>query len=676
MIEQIGNFSLVAVFLVAIAGSISGLAGWRLRDPRLTSAARGALLLTVPLLLIAGVCLLVALASSDMRFAYVASYTERSLPLRFKLVAFWAGQEGSILLWASMLCVMAAVAAVSRRRLNAAGEPVTLGVLNLGNLFFALLLLFAANPFLLVPGGTPADGRGLNPQLQHWAMSIHPPMLFMGYAGFAIPFAIMMGALAAGKDANGWAGQMRRWVIVPWLFLGAGIMLGAWWAYVELGWGGYWAWDPVENASLLPWLTGTALMHTLVIHRQRHSFRVWTACLTAITFVLCVFGTYLTRSGVIESIHAFGQSPVGTFFLVVIVLSSLMSVVAIVWRLPMLRSPARSDSILSRESVFVITNVLLLVMTGATLVGTIFPLISELFVTDPVSVGRTYYDRVMAPLALVLAAVMALGPVLVHGKEAAASVKRGVVRPGIVTAVVLVVAVVLGVRNITALVCVGIASMTVLVVSFSFVKMVRMQMGLNGWGPLGAGVRVLDANHRRYGGHLAHVGVVLLLLGIMGSSLFGVERQISLAAGESVQVGRYTLTYEALRQVRGANYTAIEAQVRLTTASGRTVELTPQNRFFDKAENPSTEVSIRANWREDLYVALIGWENGGETVALRAMVNPLTMWIWIGSAMIIGAGVFSMTPRFLARPAEAGVVPASRPGKARAASVPETVGAH
>jgi cytochrome c-type biogenesis protein CcmF len=612
-----------------------------------------------------------------MRFAYVASHTERSLPLVFKLVSFWAGQEGSILLWATMLCVMGAVAAQSRRKLGAPGEPVTLGVLNVGNLFFASLLLFAANPFLLVPGAMPVDGRGLNPQLQHWAMVIHPPMLFMGYAGFAIPFAITLGALASGDVANGWASQMRRWVIVPWLFLGAGIVLGAWWAYVELGWGGYWAWDPVENASLLPWLTGTALLHTLIIHAQRHTFRIWTATLASITFVLCVFGTYLTRSGVIESIHAFGESAVGDFFLALIILAIVTSLVAIIWRLPRLRSPVRNESLLSRASMFVIMNVLLLVMAAATLVGTIFPLISEIFLPEPVSVGQAYYNRVMAPLALVLGAVMALGPVLVHGKEATASVKRAVVAPGIVTGVVLLIAVALGVRNITALVCVTIASMTILIVAISYVHVVRIQMRARGWSMITAAAQTIDANHRRYGGHFAHVGLVFLLVGIAGSTLYSDDRTVSMKAGESVDVGRYTLTYDSIREYRGANYTAVEAQITLTTAGGRSVELRPQRRFFDKAENPSAEVSLRSSWREDLYVALAGWEDGGKTVAIMAMVNPLTAWIWIGAACVIASGVFSLTPRLLPRASKA-PAPAEEHESAPRVVIPvrETVGAH
>ncbi|MFG0286302.1 MAG: heme lyase CcmF/NrfE family subunit [Phycisphaerales bacterium JB039] len=649
MIEQLGNYSLMATFLAALLGVLGGLAAWR--DRGLLKWTRIAVIATAPLLTIASIALLAALLTSDTRFAYVASHSERAMPIQFKIAAFWAGQEGSILLWAWMVTVMGVIATLSRRKLDAPGEPITLATLSVVNAFFAALLLFAANPFELVPGGAAVEGRGLNPLLQHWAMVLHPPTLFLGYAGFTIPFAIMLGALVAGKAANGWAGEMRRWVLFSWVSLGCGIALGAWWAYVELGWGGYWAWDPVENASLLPWLTGTALMHTIIVQQQRGTYRVWGASLTALTFLLCIFGTYITRSGVIQSVHAFGESVVGTFFLGLILVGSVVSVAAITWRWGELRSKIKIESIVSREAMFLAANVLLLVMTGATLVGTIFPLISGVFVSEAISVSQGYYNRVVAPIGLVMVAVMAIGPLLVYGKDAAQSLRKGVAAPAAVTAVILVLAIVLGIRSFAALVALAIAVMTLLVIGFAFVPAVRGHMRLRGGNFLMASLRVIDLNHRRYGGQLAHAGVALMIIGIAGSNLFAEERSITMTPGQTVDVGRYTLRYDSLRDVRELNYVAVQATLQLTTDSGRTVQLMPERRFYDKAENPSAEVAIRSSLREDVYVALVGWEGGGKSIAIQAMVNPLTMWLWIGATMTVGAGVFCMLPRLLPRTA-------------------------
>lgn len=648
MIEILGNFTLVAALLLAVAGVLSGVAAWAGGDDRWTRRARAALLLAVPMLTASGALLLVALARSDFRFAYVARHTESSLPTAYKLVALWAGQEGSLLLWAWMLAGLAAIAAISRRRLCGAAEAVTIATLCAANAFFAALLLFAANPFLLIPTGAPADGHGLNPMLQHWAMVLHPPTLFMGYAGFTIPFAILLGVLAAGPHACGdWAGQMRRWVIVSWLFLGAGIIIGAWWAYMELGWGGYWAWDPVENASLLPWLTGTALLHSLVIVQHRGTFRIWTASLVSITFVLCIFGTYLTRSGVIESVHAFGESPIGSFFLALICASLAISAAAIAWRWNQLRARQPIGSLVGREALFLLLNVLFLLMTGATLVGTIFPILSGPFTETPITVGQGFYNRIIAPLALAMAAVMALAPLLSYGPRAAESVRRGIVLPAAITLAAVLLAALLGLRNIAALACLAIALMAILIVAATFWHSLRRQLAAGDGAAFTTALRLLDANHRRYGGQLAHVGIVLLFIGVAGSSLFSQSRSFSLQRGEAVEVAGRIIRYDDLQESRGANYTAVVATVGLTAASGREITLYPQRRFYDKAENPSAEVALRSNLREDLYVILAGWEGGGDKVALQVLINPLTLWIWIGSAITLLAGVFCALPRLV-----------------------------
>ncbi|MHC4589268.1 MAG: cytochrome c biogenesis protein CcsA, partial [Planctomycetota bacterium] len=323
MISGIGNLSLCAAILVAAGAVLASVASVRFRSPRLLRGARILLALVAVMLTATTAALIAALVNSDFRFDYVASYTERALPLGYKLAALWAGQEGSLLLWAWLLAILCMIAAVGWRTLVGTEHAVAVAVMALVCGFFGVLLLFAANPFQPVAGMAPPDGRGLNPMLQDPAMIIHPPLLFLGYAGFTIPFALTIGVLVAGRKDNHWIALVRRWLLASWLFLGAGIVLGAWWAYVELGWGGYWAWDPVENASLLPWLTSTALLHSIMVQQHRGMFKRWNVSLIFLTFTLCIFGTYLTRSGVIDSVHAYAGSLLGGFFLVFLVLLAL-----------------------------------------------------------------------------------------------------------------------------------------------------------------------------------------------------------------------------------------------------------------------------------------------------------------------------------------------------------------
>jgi cytochrome c-type biogenesis protein CcmF len=649
--ELIGNFSLCGAVLASAFALLACVAAGRIGEARWLGRARLGLLTGAICLTVTGAALTIALYTLDLRFAYVANHTERALPPEYRLAAFWSGQEGSLLLWGWMIAAFSTLAAFLRRRLAGVAESGTLGTLAAIVMFFAALLLFAANPFALVKGTVPFDGRGLNPQLQHWAMVLHPPTLFLGYAGFAVPFAIVVGALLARRTDNAWIAQTRRWVIAAWLFLGAGIALGAWWAYVELGWGGYWAWDPVENASLLPWLTGTALIHSVIIHEHRGMLKAWSVSLAALTFILCIFGTYLTRSGVIQSVHAFGESLIGTFFLAFLALLVVGSAVLIIGRRSLLRPDHRMESVVGREGLFLFGNVLFLIMTATTLVGTIFPLISGPFMKEPISVGPSFYNRVVGPMALVMAALMAAGPVLVYGVAAAGTLRRGLALPGIITVVALAVAAVLGLRSVTSLACLAIAVVAITTMLVTFMRVVAAQVSSNGGSSvLATALRLIDTNHRRYGGQLAHLGIVLIILGVAGSSLYAEKETVKLAPGDTTRVGRYLFRYDGIKEVRGNNFTAVQADVTLLEPVRSARVLSPQRRFYDKAEDASSEIAIRAGLREDLYVVLAGWEAGGAKTAIQVLVNPLTTWIWIGSIIVTAGGLFTLVPRLLPRP--------------------------
>ncbi|VAX42206.1 Cytochrome c heme lyase subunit CcmF [hydrothermal vent metagenome] len=630
MTRWAGEFGLIAAVLIAGFGIVSGLLAWRSSQPTWCQRAKLMLLIQPIAIGLAVIAMLVALVQSDMGTAYVAHHTERALPMVFKITALWAGQEGSLLCWGLMVAVVGMVAAWTRQTQTSASEPITLAVLAGANLFFALLLVVAARPFAPTPHGPLLDGWGLNPALQHWAMVVHPPLLLFGYTCTLVPFAAVVGAMVAGETDTAWSSGVRRWVLAAWVCLTGGILLGAWWAYMELGWGGYWAWDPVENASLLPWFAATGLLHTIRVSEDRGIFRGWAAVLACLALLLCLVGTLLTRSGLLQSVHAYGQHTVAGFLLGLVLVVGLGAGGLLVWRRRGFQSAEEIESMVSREGVLLALNWLMVAMIGATLWGTIFPIVSGLVLENPASVSARYYNRVVVPMGLAAAALMALGPLLVYGKEVAGELRRGALAPGVLTGVGLVIAAALGVRHVVALLCLGIALMTVLVIAFGVVAAVRgkpprVRVGLSG--------------------PIAHVGMVLLILGVCGSSLFAVRGELDLGIGESGTVSGLSLEFSGLREVRGENYSAMEAVVIVRDRREHSYELLPQRRYYDKSTDPAFEVAVRTGLGRDLLVTLIGWPPEGDRAVLQVLVNPLTAWIWIGGGTMVLGGVLGMGAR-------------------------------
>ncbi len=661
MISGLGNPSLTAAVLLAAAALFTAIASAKLGSDRMLIWSRRLLYIFCAAIVLACADLMTALVNSDFHNAYVASYTERALPIGYKIAAFWAGQEGSLLLWALLLAGMSAVAAIGFRKRARTEQAAMLAVLAVVCGFFAALMLFAANPFVQLPVQA-VDGHGLNPLLQDPYMIAHPPLLFVGYAGYTVPWAMMLAALIAGRSDNQWIGATRRWLMFSWLFLTVGIVLGAKWAYIELGWGGYWAWDPVENASLLPWLTGTALLHSVMVQQQRGMFKVWNAALIACTFLLCIFGTYLTRSGVVQSVHSFGESVIGTFFLVFLLVCILLSVGVGIARRRLLKGEQPLEDLMTKEGAFLALNVLLVLMTLTTLVGTVFPLISGVVLDEPVSVGAAFYNKAVIPLALVLLALMSAGPLLTYGKDAAKVLGRGLIVPGFAAIVAVTAAVNMGVTNPWALVCTAVAAVAVFAVAVALVKSVR-QRGLihDDESPLIAAARVIDGSHRRYGGQAIHMGMIMLMVGVAGSSLFSVSETFQLRAGESGTLGKYTLNFTDLNETRHANYTAVAAHVTLTGPDGAETTMHPQMRFYDKTEQPSAQVALRSSLGRDAYLTLAGWEEGGKLVAIQAIINPLVAWIWIGGIVMTAGAVFCLLPCLLPEPKPVTAMSHARP---------------
>ncbi len=651
MIALLGNLALCGAVLASAGAVLASACAGRSGSPAALRAARRltegpALALTA-----AGIVLAAALLRDDFRFAYVAGHSQRALPAAYKLAAFWSGQEGSLLLWAWLVAVFCAIASSGLRRLGGAEHAASTATMGVVATFFGAILLFAANPFELVPGGAPPDGRGLNPQLQDPAMVAHPLLLFAGYAGLTIPFAVMVGALAAGRADNRWLAAIRRWLLVSWMLLGTGILLGAWWAYVELGWGGYWAWDPVENASLLPWLTCTALMHSIMVQQHRGMFKRWNASLIALTFGLCIFGTWLTRSGAISSVHAFAPSLLGVFFLSFLGVALLGSAAMIAWRWGALAPERRMEGVVSREGAFLAGNVLLLVMAGVTLVGTIFPILSAWLPSGSLTVKPAFYNRVVAPMGLLLVGLMTAGPMLTFGRDAARRIARNLAAPAAGAAAVVGASAIFVTRNPWALLCVALAALGTFAVIADFARTFSARRRATGERRVTAALRLMDRDHRRYGGQLAHLGLMLIVVGVAGSSLFAQQHVERLRPGESARAGRYVLRFQELTEVRGANYSAVEAVVELGGESGPIAALRPQRRLYDNwNDEPNNEIALRSTWREDVYVTLAGWDRQG-VAAIQVRINPLAAWIWIGGTVLAAGALLAALPPLLARSA-------------------------
>jgi cytochrome c-type biogenesis protein CcmF len=661
MIEQLGTYSLSLAVLTAAAGLLASVMAYRFESTNALRWTRIWLLGNAALVTVACAALMTAIIQNDFANTYVSEYSEIALPIGYKVAAFWAGQAGSLLLWAWLLVAMTTVLLFQQRRSTGAEASATLGTMALVNAFFAAMLLFAANPFA-TQAIVPADGHGLNPMLQDPGMIAHPPTLFVGYAGFTIPFAMLIGALVVGRKDDLWIAATRRWLLFSWLFLTVGILLGAQWAYIELGWGGYWAWDPVENASLLPWLTATALLHSIMVQQAKHTFRFWNACLIAISFLLCIFGTYLTRSGVIQSVHTFPESPIGRFFLAFMAVCLIVTVLMFIWRRDLLKADHPLTGYWNREGAFLLTNVLLLIITAATLLGTIYPLISAFFAGQSISVGPPFYNKVILPMALLLLTVMAMGPALQYGVSDPKKILRNLRLPLVFVVLALVIALVMGLREPWSLACVAISALGITNVFNDLITVWLRNVRLSSDGnALGILLRQFDDNHRRYGGQFVHLGMILVMIGVAGSSLYSEKTTAQLKIGQQTTFAGYTLNLTRFEEVRNVNFTAVQATVQMTSPDGSVRTLHPEVRFYDKSEQPNTQVALQSGLKRDLYVTLAGWEKAGngQLVALQAIVNPLVAWIWIGGIIMSLGTIFAMLPKLLPQRVQTPVTAAS-----------------
>ncbi len=646
----LGRATLLLAFgLVAYALVAGSYAAWK-RRRRLALSAQNALLAAFPTTLVAAVVLLVALGRRDLTFVYVWQHTSHKLPLGYALSAFWGGQEGSLLLWLLVLTGYAGLAVWLNRRSR---ELIawTVPVFGLVAVFFAFMLCFVSSPFNVQPA--PADGRGMVPSLQNPYMLAHPPLLYLGYVGLTVPFAFAMGALLSGRKDERWIVATRRWTLAAWMFLGVGQLIGSHWAYVEIGWGGYYAWDPVENAALMPWLAATAFLHSVMIQEKRGMLKVWNMVLVALAFNLSLFGTFLTRSGVIDSIHSFAKSPIGGWFLGFLALMIVLSVVLIRWRLPLLRTKTRLESLVSREATFLYNNLLLVALCLTILWGVLYPVLSEAVRGETRSVSKPYYNFFLHTFGLPLLLLMGLGPLVAWRRASLLSLGKTFLVP-------FAAAVVTGV----ALLALGFGSSWPGLLAYTFGAFVVASILLEfvrGRAAAGGVFRLIARNRRRYGGYVVHAAVVLLAIGIAGSSAYQTVRERTLRPGQSIEAAGYTLTYRGLAGVKGPNYTGFRALVAVS-GHGERFRLTPGENFFP-IEGQATEASIYHDPRSLGDVFTTAQVVKGDKIDLKVFVKPLINLIWAAGFLFVAGALIAMWPdaveqRRLAARYAAGAAPA------------------
>jgi cytochrome c-type biogenesis protein CcmF len=652
-VTVLGNLALWLAFLVGVWGVVAGFTGGFTHRADLAESARHAVVAMCGALLLAVFALERALFQHDFNVEYVAAYTSRNLPIFYTWSALYAGQKGSLLFWASVLSVFGSLALTFAPRRQRELLPFVAAVVCTVATFFISVMLFGqANPFARLPY-TPLDGSGLNPQLQNPGMVFHPPMLYLGYISITIPFAFAIAALLSKRLDVDWLVAIRKWTILSWLFLSIGICLGMWWAYVELGWGGYWAWDPVENASLLPWLTMTAFLHSVMIQEKRGMLKKWNLALIIGSWLLSIFGTFITRSGVISSVHSFTQSNVGYFFLFFLVAAGAASLALYVTRLPLLVAEARLESLVSREASFLFNNLLFVGIAFSVFWGTLFPILSELFKGVKVTVGPPFFNEVNVPLGLALLALTGVGPLIAWRRASLPNLERQFAVPVTAGVFTLLILLLTGMREVYALLAIALGAFVLGTVVQEFARGTRARHRQYGEPYLLALGRLLARNRRRYGGYIVHTGMVVLFVAFAGMA-FKTETEATLRPGESASLKSpygptYTFTHLGISQYDALNRQVTAAAVEVRRDGRLIGMLNPEKRqhmdsFGRPTSQPSTEPSIMSMLREDLYVVLGGVVNGTEQAVFRFTINPLVWWVWYGGMIVALGGVIVMWP--------------------------------
>ena len=644
MTATIGHASVIAALLFAVWGIIAPVIGSRPGRERFYASTRAAIMGQFFLVTLASLSLIYGLVTTDFSIKYVAFNTTRATPIYYRVTGLWGALEGSLLLWEWILIIFSGLVAWIYKERHRELMPWVLMIFSIVSAFFLVVLGFVSNPFESV-FPVPADGRGLNPLLEYANMITHPPLLYTGFVGLAVPYAFAMAALIRGKLDEAWIVTTRRWTLTAWFFLTMGNLVGAYWSYHVLGWGGYWAWDPVENAAFMPWLPATAFLHSVQVQERRRMLKVWNLSLIIIAFSLTIFGTFLTRSGILSSIHAFSSGPVGTVFLVFLAIVLLGSFGLLAYRADHLKGQPELDSMVSRESAFLLNNVVLVSALFTIFLGTIFPLISEAVAGVQVSVGAPYFNSVTVPLFLLLVFLMGVGPMIAWRKASWDNLRRNFLWPSVASLLFALLLFGWKVRDFFPLLGFTLLAFVVLTILFDTALAVRARRRIAGEGIFSALATLARKNQRRYGGFIVHLGVVLITMGIAGSMGYSVEREATLRTGESLSLGRYRILFQGLKGSQQPTHFRVEGAFRVFNKGEDLGILSPALKFFPAQQSPVGRAVYRSNISDDLYLILSGFSELKENQAtLKILVRPMVMWMWVGGLVILLGTIVAVWP--------------------------------
>ncbi|HJZ78335.1 MAG TPA: heme lyase CcmF/NrfE family subunit, partial [Vicinamibacterales bacterium] len=647
---SLGSFTLLATFIVASYALAASAAGARRRSRALIDSGIGAFYLTAGLMTVASAIIVQAFVTGNYAIKYVQHYSDSAQPLAYKITSYWGGLDGSILFWVFLLSVFGSVAVASNRERHRELIPWVVAVIAATEMFFIFIMVVHNNPFDTFLTSTPVEGKGLNPLLQNFYMAIHPPSLYTGFVAMTIPYAFGMAALLTGHLDDAWLRAVRRWTMIGWLFLTFGLTLGMLWAYEELGWGGFWGWDPVENAGLLPWFTATAFLHSVMVQERRGMLRVWNVTLVVVTFFLTIFGTFMTRSGVVQSVHAFGEDRwLAGVFAVFMIAIVTFSFGLVVYRLPLLKSRHELDSWASREAAFLANNWILLFSAFFVLFATMFPTLAEAVSGRRLTVGPPFFNKWMLPIGLILLLLTGIAPLLAWRKTTFSNLLTQFTWPAAATIVTGAGVYALGIRVWASGVCFAFCAFVFVTILQEFISGARVRKGATGSDILTALIGLVGRSHRRYGGYIVHAGIVLMFLGFAGQG-YKQDEQLLLKPGQQATVAGFTIHHDALTVTSDEQKQMITGHVTVSRGGKKIAEMLPAKWFYARhEETPTSEVAIRRAPGEDLYLVLAGYEVESQTATYAVTINPLVNWIWFGFGVLaIGTGIALLPERAFA----------------------------
>lgn len=642
---SLGTFTLLAAFVASAYAAAAAVAGARRASRSLVDSAVGAFYLVAALLTVGTAVIVHAFVTDDYTIKYVEHYSDSVQPFIYKLTSYWGGLDGSIMFWVFLLAVFGSVAVYVNRERHRELMPYIVAIISLVQMFFLFLMVAHKNPFETYLVAAPAEGRGLNPLLQNAYMAIHPPSLYVGFVGMTIPYAFGMAALITGHLDDSWLRAVRRWTMVAWLFLSFGLTLGMIWAYEVLGWGGYWGWDPVENAGLLPWLTATAFLHSVMVQERRGMLRVWNVTLVIVTFFLTIFGTFMTRSGVVQSVHAFGEDrQLAWMFTAFMVAVLVVSFGYLIYRLPLLRARHELDSWLSREAAFLANNWILLFAALFVLFATMFPTLSEALTGERLTVGPPFFNKWMLPIGLALLFLTGVGPLLAWRKSTAANLREQFLWAAIAGVAAPLVLAWFGVPVWVPGICFALCAFVGVTIVQEFVRGAAVRRRGTGTDYLTAMIGLVSRSKRRYGGYIVHLGIVLMFLGFTGEA-FKVDEQVLLKPGQQAQVGHYVIRNDGLRVTDDGQKQMITGHLTVFR-DGKEVDKAYPGKWLYRhhEQEPVSQVAIRRSAAEDLYIVMPGFELQDQSVSLQVVINPLVDWIWVGFGVLALGTMLALLP--------------------------------